>query len=547
MTKKLPLYLAAFTALLVSFAISSEKDRPNILFCISDDQSFPHASAYGYEAISTPAFDRVADSGVLFMNGFAPSAGCSPTRAAFLTGRYIWQIEHAGTHASKFLPKYKTYQQMLETAGYWIGYTGKGWGPGDWRDSGREQNPAGPVFSTHYMETEPEIAPNDYATNFADFLDQRPEGKPFSFWFGAKEPHRSFDPGIGERNGIDFSKIVVPPFLPDTPEIREDLADYLYEIQWFDMHLGRMLDELEKRGELENTLIIITSDNGMAFPYAKANMVEYGIHMPLAVAWPKKIPGGRTALDVVNLIDLTATIYEATGVAPPTQYPLSGKSLLTALMSQADGQLDPSNDATFSGRERHSSVRYNSLGYPQRCIRTHEYLYVLNLRPERWPAGAPQTYGAGNYATDEEIQNKILGKMHHAYEDIDDSPAKTLLTITGREDPTIRPFFELAVGMRPERQLFNIVDDPGCLNNLADDPAYAEIVANLHKRLIKKLAETDDPRIVDIDQGDIFETYLRYSSLRWFPKPDWLIKNPDALPEQPWLERRRGSARREFE
>ena len=90
--------------------------RPNILVAISDDQSFPHASAYGYQAISTPAFDRVAKMGVLFNNAFTPAPGCSPMRAAFLTVRNIWQIEHAGTHASSFPKKYEVYQDRLEAA-----------------------------------------------------------------------------------------------------------------------------------------------------------------------------------------------------------------------------------------------------------------------------------------------------------------------------------------------------------------------------------------------------------------------------------------------
>ena len=325
--------LTALLLVLVSSVVCAA-ERPNILVAISDDQSYPHTSAYGYQAISTPAFDRVAKSGVLFTNAFTPAPGCSPMRAAFLTGRNIWQIEHAGTHASSFPTKYEVYQDRLEAAGYFVGSTGKAWGPGNWKASGRPRNPAGPSWGRRKLKSPAGISSNDYASNFEDFLKDRPKGKPFSFWYGATEPHRSFKKGIGREHGLDPDKLVVPSFLPDTPEIRDDILDYCFEIQWFDQHLGRMLDALEAAGELENTLVIVTSDNGMAFPRAKANCYEYGIHMPLAVSWPSVMPDlarNKTCDELVNLIDLTATIYEATEVDPPTERPIAGQSILDLL------------------------------------------------------------------------------------------------------------------------------------------------------------------------------------------------------------------------
>ena len=375
------------TVLFSTTAAVANESRPNILVAIADDQSYPHCSAYGYEAISTPGFDWVAKTGVLFNNAFTPAPGCSPMRAAFLTGRQIWQIEHAGTHASSFPIKYESYQKRLEDAGYFIGYTGKPWSPGNFKASGRTRNPAGPAFDKRKLDPPAGIANDDYAANFNDFLKARPKDKPFSFWFGAKEPHRSFGKGLGIKNGLDPDKVVVPSFLPDTPEIRSDILDYCYEIQWFDDHLMRMLEALNNQGELRNTLIVVTSDNGMAFPRAKANCYEYGIHMPLAISWPAKFPVDRRVDDVVSLIDVTATIYDATGVAAPSETPLAGSSLMNVLTSSSSGLIDPTRDATFSGRERHSSSRFNTLGYPQRVIRTSEFLYIRNFKPERWPAG----------------------------------------------------------------------------------------------------------------------------------------------------------------
>lgn len=519
-------------------AVARSADRPNVLVAISDDQSFPHASAYGYEAIQTPAFDRVAKSGLLLRNAFTPAPGCSPMRAAFLTGRNIWQIEHAGTHASSFSTKYEVYQDRLEANGYFVGYTGKGWGPGNWKVSGRVRNPAGTVFSAKKNDAPPGISKTDYASNFEEFLKQRPQDQPFSFWYGATEPHRGFKKGIGREHGLDPDKVKVPAFLPDTPEIRDDILDYCFEIQWFDQHLGRMLDLLEAAGELDNTLVIVTSDNGMAFPRAKANCYEYGIHMPLAVAWPALAPGGRSCDDLVNLIDLTATIYDVTEVDPPAETPLAGRSIRNILTSDKEGVVDPSRDAVFSGRERHSSSRFNSLGYPQRCIRTHDYLYIYNFRPERWPAGTPRKLGVGKYASGDEVAEGNLGPPHAGYHDIDACPSLTFL-IDQRNDAALGGFLGLAVAKRPAEELFDIRKDPSCLNNLAGDPAHAAAKQQLHDRLFSYLEQTNDARVEDSDGGDIWETYPRYSALRWFPTPDWAKEHPERVPKQEWLEQQR--------
>ncbi|MDA1050596.1 MAG: sulfatase [Planctomycetota bacterium] len=516
--------------------IARSADWPNILVAISDDQSYPHASAYGYAAIETPAFDRVAKAGLLFRNAFTPAPGCSPMRAAFLTGRNIWQIEHAGTHASSFSKRYEVYQDRLEASGYFVGYTGKGWSPGNWKVSGRPRNPAGTEFSAKKNDAPQGISKTDYAGNFEEFLKQRAKDQPFSFWYGATEPHRSFKKGIGREHGLDPAKVQVPPFLPDTPQIRDDMLDYCFEIQWFDQHLGRMLDLLEAAGELDDTLVIVTSDNGMAFPRAKANCYEYGIHMPLAVAWPAMASGGRTVDDLVNLIDLTATIYDVTNIDPPSETPIAGRSIRNILSSTKEGIVDASRDAVFSARERHSSSRFNSLGYPQRCLRTQDYLYIHNFQPERWPAGSPQMLGSGKDA--DEVAEGNLGPMHGGYHDIDACPSLTFL-IDQRKDATLGRFLGLAVDKRPASELFDIRNDPGCLNNLAADPAHDVAKRQLHNRLFSYLQQTNDARVTAPDGGDIWETYPRYSALRWFPTPDWAKEHPERVPKQEWLEEKR--------
>lgn len=507
-------------------SLRQQDGRPNILIAMSDDQSFPHASAYGSKFVDTPAVDRVAREGVLFTNAFVASPGCSPSRAAFLTGRYPWQIEEAGTHASLFPRKYVVFPDLLERAGYFVGYTGKGWGPGDWKESGRPRNPAGTHYNARTLDPPGEgISRTDYAPNFGDFLKQRSKDQPFSFWYGGHEPHRAFAEGSGRRAGKSLGDVEVPSFLPDVPEVRSDLLDYAAEIEWFDQHLGRMLELLEQAGELENTIVIVTSDNGMAFPRAKGNVYEHGIHVPLAIRWGARAPGGRVVEDPISLVDLSPTILEAAGIEHPGAFPLSGRSVLNLLVSSRQGVVDPSRDAVFAGRERHSSSRYNNLSYPQRAIRTPQYLYIRNFEPERWPAGAPRKYE----------KDGTLGPMHAAYHDIDRSPTLSYL-VDHRANPFIRRHLHLAVERRPAEELYDIRKDPGCLRNLANESASDAVTASLRVQLVDYLTKTNDPRI--LGQGDIFETYGRYGQeMRTFPPPEW------ALPPNPRELSREGTPR----
>ena len=489
-----------------SLAIKSEAaKRPNILLAISDDQSYPYSSIYGSKAVETPAFDRIAREGALFTNGFCASPGCSPSRAALLTGRHTWQIEHAGTHASSFPAKYVTYPDMLEQAGYFVGYTGKGWGPGNFKIDGRKRNPAGPSFSKKKTKSPQGISSTDYAANFADFLEAKPDDTPFCFWYGDHEPHRSYLKNAGIDACKNLADVHVPSFLPDRPEIRSDLLDYCVEIEWFDKHLGLILRHLAEKGELENTLILVTADNGMPFPRAKDNCYEYGIHAPWAVRWPGKVKAGRVVDDLVGFVDIAPTFLEAAGLEPSK--PMPGKSLMNILNSPKSGIVDAARTKVFSARERHSSSRWGNLTYPIRAMRTHEYLYIRNFRPERWPAGAPQKFD----------KNGSLGPAHGGYHDIDACPSLTFL-IENMNDKAIRPYFELSVSKRPGEELYNIKLDPGCIQNLVSNPKYEKVLANHRLEFEKTLRETGDPRI--LSGGDIFETYKRYNPIRKFPKPE---------------------------
>lgn len=486
---------------------NKELTRPNFLIAISDDQSYPHAGAYGYKAAITPGFDRIAKEGILFTNAFTAAPGCSPSRASLLTGRHIWQIEQAGTHASSFPIQYVCFSDLLDSAGYHVGFTAKGWGPGNFQASGRTRNPAGNAYSEIKDENVPDyIGKTDYAANFEAFLNDRTHGQPFYFWYGCTEPHRRYKTGIGVENGYDLQTIEVPSFLPDVPQVRSDMADYLYEIGHFDKHLARMIEKLEAIGELDNTVIIVTSDNGMPFARAKANVYEFGIHMPLAVRWGKISNPGRTVDDLVSLTDLAPTILELAGIEHPSVRneapPMSGVSISNILYSNNVGLVDLSRTAVYSGRERHSSSRWNNLTYPQRAIRTQEYLYIINFAPDRWPAGDPLRY-------DNE------GNLVSGFHDIDDFTEDYIFL--NRDHPDVKQYFDWAVAKRPAEELYAIKKDPGCLTNLADNPNFESIRQKHRIMLMERLEKTGDPRVTG--QGDIWEEYIRYSPLRSFPEP----------------------------
>ncbi len=520
---------ALFVGLLVAPLV--EAARPNIFIAISDDVSFPHASAYGSKMVDTPAFDRIAREGVLFHNAFCPAPGCSPSRAAFLTGRHIWMIEEAGTHASYFKTQYETFPERLAKAGYFVGSTGKAWAPGNFKHDGREYNPAG----KRYTDRQAKGPLKGYAAGFRKFLKERPEGQPFCFWFGSSDAHRGYKKGSGLAKGKTLAQAETPGFLPDHDEIRSDLLDYAFEVERFDEDCAKMFQLLEEAGEMDNTLIIVTSDNGMPFPRAKANCYEYGIHMPLAIRWKDGAAGGREWRDLVGFVDLAATIYAAAEVDPPSKFPIVGKSFLADLQSDKTGWADPKRDAVYVGRERHSSSRYHSLSYPQRAIRTKRFLYIRNFKPNRWPAGAPQKYAQAKFS-EEGITQSRLGPEHAGYHDIDACPTLSFL-IANRDNESLAKYLHWSVDKRPKEELFDVTVDPDCLLNLASDPEFQAARESLSARLMDVLKETQDARV--IDGGDVWESYPRVSHLRWFPEPSWVSEQIDRAPQQDWLEKRR--------
>lgn len=460
--------------------------RPNILFCIADDQSFPHAGAYGCNWIKTPAFDRVARDGILFTNAYTVNAKSAPSRACIITGRNSWQLEAAANHVPYFPAKFKTYAETLLDNGYFVGYTAKGWAPGDpGTVDGRKRELLGPAFSQ--IRTEPPtpfISNIDYAANFEAFLEANKEGKPFCFWYGSNEPHRPYEFRSGINKGNKHINEVdhVFRFWPDNDTVRTDMLDYAFEIEHFDRHLGRMLEILEERGLLENTLVVVTADNGMPFPRIKGQAYEYSNHLPLAMMWPAGIKNpGRTFAGFVSFTDFAPTFLDIAGVNPESSgmEPMEGRSLTDILRDEKDAK---GRDFMVIGKERHDVGRPNDQGYPIRGIIQDGWLYLKNYHPERWPTGNPET----------------------GYLNCDGSPTKSFILNERRQKGSSR-YWDLNFGKRPEEEMYQISKDPECMINLAGEQGLADIQSNLITQMTDKLKEDDDPRI--LENGDIFENY----------------------------------------
>ena len=485
--KRAYLYVALLLGLLCA-AHAVDSQPPNILFAIADDWG-AHASAYGTQWIKTPAFDRIANDGILFTRAYTPNAKCAPSRACILTGRNSWQLKAAANHISYFPTEFKGWAEALTEKGWFVGHTQKGWGPGVATNmDGKPRSMTGRPFNAR-KATPPTsgIINNDYAANFTDFLDAAPTNAPWCFWYGAVEPHRGYEFGSGvAKGGKKLSDIDhVPPYWPDNDTVRNDMLDYAFEAEHFDRHLGRMLAELEKRGLLSNTLVIVTSDHGMPFPRVKGQAYEHANHVPLAVMWPREIAKpGRRVDDFVSFVDFAPTFIEVAGLkwAQTGMADSPGRSLTEIFRSEKSGRVIPARDHVLIGRERQDVGRPNDAGYPVRGIVTEKFVYLHNFAPDRWPVGNPET----------------------GYLDCDAGATKTFILDAHRKKPADR-FWQLCFGKRGTEELYDVVKDADCVNNLADSATSERERESLKARLFAELKTQGDPRM--FGQGAVFDEY----------------------------------------
>ena len=463
---------------------TQRSDRPNILFIIADDLSWPHAGAYGDKVVKTPAFDRLARQGVLFNYAYSAAASCTISRNAILTGQQPWRLEEGSVFGCTLPRKFDVFPLLLEEAGYEVAWAGKSWGPGDLKAGGWDnRHPAG-------RQTRP---PGVRPANFERFLADRPQDRPFFFWFGSTDPHRGYEPGSGVKSGKNLEDVTVPAFWPDVPEVRHDILDYYVEVERFDRQVGQLVQMLHRSGQMDNTIVIVTSDQGMPFPRCKADCHEMSNHVPLAICWPAKVPAGRVVDDFASLTDIAPTVLEAAGARVPPA--MTGRSLIRVLTSEKSGLVDTSRDFVVTSFERHGWCRPNGATYPTRAIRTHGHMYIQNLEPDRWPNGDPFF---------PEVPYPGRGEQ---FMDIDPSPTKTYL-VDHSKNPDVARSFEACLAKRPGEQLYDMKADPQQMRNLAAESGHGAIKRTLRERLEKYLGETDDPRIRGENPFDYYP--LRY-------------------------------------
>ncbi len=521
-----------FLLLALAFAMAnagaelSAAERPNLLFAFADDWG-RYASCYAavdgpgsiHEVFETPNIDRVAGEGVVFRHAFVTAPSCTPCRSSLLSGKYFFQTgQGAILQGAKWDPAILTFPLMLEEAGYHIGQTYKVWSPGRPNDAGYggertaydqggarfnqfSQNVTRMMADGQGMEAAKAELLNEVAVSFDAFLADREAGEPFCYWFGPTNVHRRWTRGSGQALwGIDPDELEgrLPAFLPDDPVMREDFADYLGEVMAFDAALGVLIERLEKAGELDNTLIVVSGDHGApGFPRGKCNLYDFGTMVPLVVRWAGEVPAGRVVNDFVNLMDLAPTFLEAGGLEPVEG--MVGRSLVPVLRSEKAGWVDRGRDWVITGRERHvAKAREGQLPYPQRALRTRDHLYIVNFKPERWPMGDPGDLTQGETPPWEALANRTFA----TFSDMDAGPAKALL-ITRRDEPGMQRYFDYAFAKRPREELYVLKNDPDQIRNVAGDPAHEEVRADLEARLMAELRRLEDPRVMG--EGLTFE------------------------------------------
>ena len=509
----------AVLAIFTTLAHAADAPRWNILFLFADDWG-RYASCYKgldgrptlNDVVQTPNVDRVAKEGVVFRNAFVNAPSCTPCRSSLLTGRYFFNCNRGAIlNGAVWDDSIPTYPLMLRESGYSIGKSYKVWSPGTPADA--------PFGGQQYAYEKAGRAPNNFSEevtarvekgmplaeareeilaqvrgNFDAFLAAREKGKPWHFFFGPTTTHRTWIKGSGKKLwGIepDLLKGKMPKFLPDVPEVREDVADYLGECQAVDAYVGALLKRLEETGEADRTLVVLSGDHGMpGVPYGKCNLYDHGTSVALVV----RVPGRKDARiidDLVRLPDLAPTFMEIAGVKPPED--LYGRSLLPLLTSGKSGTNDASRDWVITGRERHvANAREGNLPFPMRALRTPDYTYIRNFEPDRWPMGSPKGVTANEAPTFEALQDSTYA----AFADMDSSPTKAWL-VTHRNDPEWQKYYDMAFGKRAAEELYDVRKDPDMVNNLAGNTDFAKVKEKYAKRLMDELTRAQDPRVVE--------------------------------------------------
>ena len=459
-------------ALMVSLAGRASAERPNIILIIADDQAWNDSNVYGHPNLHLPAQTRLAQEGMRFDRGFVTSSSCSPSRSSIITGRYPHNTGAEQLHWS--IPDGTlTFVELLRDSGYWTAAAGK-WHLGEAvkkhfdvvkeADVSGFQLPTGDAEKLGKFIQRMEGDARSGCDQWVPTLKSRPKDKPFFLWLGALDPHRPYDENIREKP-YKPEDIVIPPYVIDHPSVRKDLALYYDEIARLDDYIGRVLDELDRQGIADNTLILYISDNGRPFVRDKTTLYDSGIRTPWLMRWPKGIRPGSSTMSVVSAVDIAPTFVELAGFSPSPIW--EGRSF---------AKLFKNPKATVR-KYAYAEKHWHDYEDQARAVRSDRFKYIRNFYPDL-PL-TPSADGVRSPMYREMIKLRDEGKL---------LPHQMMTFTTPR----------------PEEQLFDCNADPHELKNLAGDPKYANVLKEMRGALSSWQKQYDDyiPKIRTPDEFD---------------------------------------------
>jgi len=442
----------------VETAGKTRADQPNVLFLTMDDMNYDSIESYGLKIKDlTPHMDSLASHGKLFEYAYVQTPSCTPSRNVFHTGHYSHNSGVQGFFSVDF-PQ-DTLPEALRKNGYYTGIILKVIDSTPSNDTDRYWDYVG------NYPTDRARSPESFRESFSQLINgAKADGKPFYANVNVKDPHLPFYRGALTKEKFDRTppsrilkqdEVSIPGFLPQHENFREEVTDYYNTVRRGDDCVGEVLNVLEESGLRENTLIVFISDHGMSFPFAKSNLYPNGVRTPWIVVWPDRVkPGAVDSNHMVSAIDLMPTILEATQTPPPG--PLAGRSLIPLL--NGEGQ---------ENRE-HVFVEHNegpgADPRPMRAVHTKEFVYIFNA------------WGTGDYHA---IFESRWWRSYATF-------SKLAAT-----DPGVKKRFDFLM-YRTVEELYDVQNDPYALNNLIDDPQYAEVADELRAKLQAWMEETND-------------------------------------------------------
>lgn len=451
----------------------SDDQKPNIVVFIADDAGMDFG-CYGNAGIKTPNIDKLAKDGLKFQNAYLTSPQSSPSRTSMMTGMFAHTIGTEDLHdilnpTTKMMPYYFNE----------VGYTTAVMVKTHWGKNGDKQ--FSQIIKGGYLPNEAGISDELY-DNYQEFLDNN-KTNPFFLWVGFIDPHRPYNRDVCPQKNKP-ENVTVPPFLADTPETRRDLADYYDEISRMDSDIGKMIEEMDKRGLLENTIIVFLSDNGRPFPRCKGSLYDTGIHTPLIFTWKNRIKAGSIHQNgLISTVDLAPTLLDIAEVSPKED--MFGRSFKNILFDSSKR----GRDYIFAERNWHDTDEYI------RCIRTEKYKLIYNAYYEL---------------------------PHGIAMDLSSSPSWYELKRLQREGKLNKEQSLQFASPRAMIEIYDLEKDPYELDNVADKPEYLKEGKRMARLLVDWQKETKDIpwwKKRRIDQNDRITGFPFYET-----KPDLWVE-----------------------